>query len=132
MSTAFVRGLVGLVVARSLRLLLVEDHPDSAELLAELLESKGHTVRIAATATDALARAAEEPFDLVVSDVGLPDGSGYELMQKLRDRFALRGIALTGTRMTDQMADSGFIAFLTKPIALRTLEQTLENVTRGL
>jgi hypothetical protein len=53
-------------------------------------------------------------------------------MQKLRDRFALRGIALTGTRMTDQMADSGFIAFLTKPIALRTLEQTLENVTRGL
>ena len=76
----------GLVVARSLRLLLVEDHPDSAELLAELLESKGHTVRIAATASDALARAAEETFDLVVSDVGLPDGSGYELMQKLRDR----------------------------------------------
>jgi two-component system CheB/CheR fusion protein len=123
---------VGLVVARSLRLLLVEDHPDSAELLAELLESKGHTVRIAATATDALLIAAEEPFDLVVSDVGLPDGSGYELMQKLRDRFALKGIALSGTRQTDAMADSGFIAFLTKPIALRTLEQALENVTRGL
>jgi CheY-like chemotaxis protein len=123
---------VGVVVARSLRLLLVEDHPDSAELLAELLESKGHTVRIAATASDALARAAEEVFDLVVSDVGLPDGSGYDLMRKLRDQFALRGIALSGTRVTDAMKDSGFIAFLTKPITVRTLEQTLENVTRGL
>lgn len=132
MSGLAVRGLVALVVARSLRLLLVEDHPDSAELLAELLESKGHTVRIAATATDALARAAEEVFDLVVSDVGLPDGSGYDLMRTLRDRFALKGIALSGTRVTDAMKDSGFIAFLTKPITVRTLEQTLENVARGL
>lgn len=132
MSGLGVHGLVGVVVARSLRLLLVEDHPDSAELLAELLESKGHKVRIAGTATDALARAAEEPFDLVVSDVGLPDGSGYDLMRTLRDRFALKGIALSGTRVTDAMKDSGFIAFLTKPITVRTLEQMLENVSRGL
>lgn len=117
---------------RALRLLLVEDHADSAEILAELLESKGHTVRIAGTASDALACAAAETFDLVVSDVGLPDGTGYELMQQLRDRFALKGIALTGTRQTDAMRDSGFIAYLVKPIALRTLEQTLDSFARTL
>jgi two-component system CheB/CheR fusion protein len=120
------------VVAKSLRLLLVEDHADSAELLAELLTSRGHTVRIAGTASDALARAAEETFDLVVSDVGLPDASGYELMQQLRDRFALKGIALTGTRETDRVKAAGFVAFLSKPIALRTLEQTLASVAADL
>lgn len=124
---------IGRVVAKkSLRLLLVEDHADSAELLAELLSSRGHHVRIAATAHDALARAAEEPFDLVVSDVGLPDGSGYELMATLRDRHALKGIALTGARITDAVAGSGFVAYLTKPIALRTLEETLEAVASRL
>jgi CheY-like chemotaxis protein len=116
------------VVAKPLRLLLVEDHPDSAELLAELLESHGHTVRIAATASDALALASEETFDLVVSDVGLPDLNGYELMQQLRDRFALKGIALTGMRETPTARDAGFVAYLTKPIALRTLEQTIASV----
>jgi two-component system CheB/CheR fusion protein len=120
------------VVAKSLRLLLVEDHADSAELLAELLTSRGHTVRIAGTASDALACAAEETFDLVVSDVGLPDASGYELMQQLRDRFALKGIALTGTRETDRVKAAGFVAFLSKPIALRTLEQTLASVAADL
>ena len=120
------------MVARPLRLLLVEDHVDSAELLAELLESRGHTVRIAGTASDALACAAEEQFDLVVSDVGLPDASGYELMQQLRDKFALKGIALTGTRETDRVRAAGFVAYLSKPIALRALEQALASVAAEL
>lgn len=124
--------MTALVVARPLRLLLVEDHADSAELLAELLESRGHTVRVAATASDALARAAEEPFDLVVSDVGLPDASGYDLMKQLRDKFALKGIALTGTRESDKVRAAGFVAYLSKPIALRTLEQTLASVAAEL
>lgn len=124
--------MTALVGTRPLRLLLVEDHADSAELLAELLESRGHTVRIAATASDALARAAEERFDLVVSDVGLPDASGYELMQQLRDRFALKGIALTGTRETDRVRAAGFVAYLSKPIALRALEQTLATIAAEL
>jgi CheY-like chemotaxis protein len=120
------------VAKRSLRLLLVEDNADSAEILAELLVSRGHHVRIASTASDALACAAEESFDLVVSDLGLPDGSGYELMAMLRDRHALRGIALTGARITDAAATSGFVAYLTKPIAIRTLEETLETVAARL
>ena len=124
--------MTALVVAKPLRLLLVEDHADSAELLAELLESRGHTVRIAATAADALARAAEETFDLVVSDVGLPDASGYDLMRQLRDKFSLKGIALTGTRETDRVRAAGFVAYLSKPIALRALEQTLASIAADL
>ncbi len=120
------------MVAKRLHLLLVEDHADAAELLAELLESRGHTVRIAGTASDALARAAEERFDLVVSDVGLPDASGYELMQQLRDRFALKGIALTGARETEQVRAAGFVAYLSKPIGMRALEQTLASVAADL
>lgn len=121
-----------MVAKKALRLLLVEDHADSAELLAELLVSRGHTVRIAGTAHDALACAAAETFDIVVSDVGLPDGSGYELMAQLRDRHALKGIALTGARLTDAAVSSGFVACLTKPIALRTLEETLQDVASRL
>jgi CheY-like chemotaxis protein len=124
--------LTAQVVARPLRLLLVEDHVDSAELLAELLENHGHTVRVAGTASDALARASEEPFDLVVSDVGLPDATGYELMEQLRDRFALKGIALTGVRETHLVREAGFVAYLSKPITVRRLEQTLQNVAREL
>jgi two-component system CheB/CheR fusion protein len=122
----------GCVVAKSLRLLLVEDHADSAELLAELLECRGHKVRVARTGAAALACADAEPFDLVVSDVGLPDLDGYQLMQKLRDRHALKGIALTGTRVVGDPLDSGFIAFLTKPIALHALEQTLDQFADSL
>jgi two-component system, chemotaxis family, CheB/CheR fusion protein len=120
------------VVAKSLRLLLVEDHADSAELLAELLVGRGHTVRVARTGEAALACAAVETFDLVVSDVGLPDFSGYELMQKLRDRHALKGIALTGTRVVGDPRDSGFVAYLQKPIAMSTLEQTLDQLADSL
>ena len=120
------------MVAKPLRLLLVEDHADSAELLAELLESHGHTVRIAGTAFDALALAGEETFDLVVSDVGLPDASGYELMQQLRDRFSLKGIALTGTLETAEVREAGFVAYLRKPFAVRALEQALQSIAAGL
>ena len=116
---------------RSLRLLVVEDHIDSAELLAELLESHGHSVRIATTVSDAIALANEHTFDVVVSDVGLPDASGYELMQQLRSRFAIKGIAMTGNgRASDIEAGraAGFAVHLTKPVSMRRLEQALEEL----
>src|SRR5262245_49800673 len=118
-------------MARSLRLLVVEDHIDSAELLAELLQNQGHTVRVATTASDAIAIANEQPFDIVVSDVGLPDASGYELMQELRARFAMKGIAMTGSaRASDIEAGraAGFAAYLTKPVSFRRLQQALEEL----
>ena len=111
--------------------MVVEDHIDSAELLAELLQTHGHTVRVATTVSDALAIANEQAFDVVVSDVGLPDASGYELMAKLHARFAMKGIAMTGNgRASDIEAGrrAGFAMHLTKPVSLRRLEQALEEI----
>jgi CheY-like chemotaxis protein len=118
-------------MARPLRLLVVEDHIDTAELLAELLANHGHIVRVATTATDALALADQQPFDVVVSDVGLPDASGYELMRQLRARFPIKGIAMTGSgRQSDIEAGrvAGFSLHLTKPVTFRRLTQALEEL----
>ncbi|HEY5928528.1 MAG TPA: response regulator [Kofleriaceae bacterium] len=114
-----------------MRLLVVEDHIDSAELLAELLQGHGHTVRVATTVSAALALADQQAFDVVVSDVGLPDASGYELMAKLRARFAMKGIAMTGNaRQSDIDAGraAGFAMHLTKPVSLHRLRQALEEL----
>ena len=110
---------------------VVEDHPDSAELLAELLQHHGHIVQIAATASDAMALANAQPFDVVLSDVGLPDASGYELMEQLRDRFAMKGIAVTGAGRASDVERgraAGFSAHLTKPFSMRSLQRALEEL----
>jgi two-component system, chemotaxis family, CheB/CheR fusion protein len=119
-------------MGRSLRLLLVEDHVDSAELLAELLQNAGHTVCVATTVSDAIAFANEQSFDVVVSDVGLPDASGYELMEQLRARSSIKGIAMTGSGRESDIArgrEAGFAMHLTKPVSLRRLEQALQELT---
>jgi CheY-like chemotaxis protein len=118
-------------MGRPLHLLVVEDHVDSAELLAELLQHVGHTVRVATTASDAIAIATEQRFDVVLSDVGLPDASGYWLMTELRDRFALKGIAVTGAGRASDIERgkaAGFSAHLIKPFSLNKLQQTLDEL----
>ncbi len=118
-------------MGRPLRLLVVEDHVDSGDLLAELLQSHGHTVRVARTASDAIALAAEHTFDIVVSDVGLPDASGYELMAQLRAKSPIKGIAMTGSGRPSDIERgraAGFSVHLTKPVSLRRLEQALEEL----
>jgi CheY-like chemotaxis protein len=118
-------------MGRALRLLLVEDHVDSAEILAELLQSHGHTVFVAGSVSDALDLASQNELDVVVSDVGLPDASGYELMEKIRDRYAIKGIAVTGSSRAGDVERgraAGFSMHLTKPVSLRRLEDALEQV----
>jgi signal transduction histidine kinase len=119
---------------RSLRLLLVEDHPDTAEAMAALLRDLGHEVTVASSM--ATAREAVEGnggFDLVISDLGLPDGSGLDLMRELSDRHGLRGIALSGYGMDEDIRrsrDAGFTAHLTKPVSLQTLQETILQAAR--
>jgi len=112
-----------------LRLLIVEDHPDTAELLGGLLEMRGHDVQIATTVGDALRLAGEGRFDLVVSDVGLPDATGYELMRELLIRTpVIRGIAMSGWGRPEDIEQSrlaGFSEHLTKPVRLELLEQAI-------
>jgi two-component system CheB/CheR fusion protein len=119
---------------RPLRLLVVEDHAPTLSVLTKLLERRGHKVEPASTVRGALALAEVNRFDLVITDLGLPDGNGIELMQKLSTDYGLLGIALTGYGMEDDVARTkaaGFRAHLVKPISFELLDQTLEPFMRG-
>mgnify|MGYP000066165052 CR=1 FL=1 len=120
--------------ARPLQVLLVEDHADTARLMARLLESGGHEVKVAGGFTAAMELARQRRFDVLLSDLGLPDGSGLELMRQLRLRYGLRGIALSGYSMEQDLLKSreaGFDEHLTKPIDPARLETAVRRVAAG-
>jgi len=117
-----------------LRLLLVEDHESTLQALLRLLRRDGHQVAAAATAQAARAAAAHGSFDLVISDLGLPDGSGIELMGELRKIYGLRGIALSGYGMEGDLVRSravGFVAHLVKPVNIGELRKALTEIVAG-
>jgi nitrogen-specific signal transduction histidine kinase len=102
------------------RILLVEDHEQTAKALRRLVTNLGFEVEWRSSVSDALDAASRDAFDLVLSDIGLPDGSGLELMRELRARHGLRGIALSGYGMEQDLASSaaaGFLEHLVKPIS---------------
>jgi signal transduction histidine kinase/CheY-like chemotaxis protein len=117
----------------ALRILLVEDHEQSAWVLRRLLESFDHAVQTAGTVESAKRAAASSKFDLVISDLGLPDGTGHELMVQLRELYGLTGIALSGYGMDQDIERSkqcGFVKHLIKPVSLQQLEEAIE-MARG-
>ncbi len=96
-----------------------------------LLQKSGHSVKTAADIRSAGSLAAGEAFDLVVSDLGLPDGSGLELMRRLRDEYGLAGIALSGYGMDEDVAASknaGFVEHLTKPVDWNRLQAAINRI----
>ena len=121
---------------RGCRILLVEDHADTAKVLARLLGRSGHAVRVAPTRADALRLAAGDAFDLLVSDLGLPDGSGIDIVGPFREAQSAAGvacgaIALTGFGAEDDVQRAraaGFDEHLTKPVAFDQLEQAIGRV----
>ena len=132
---AGMRPARGEAQSRPVRVLLVEDHPDTARVTARLLRREGHDVVAASGVGDALAAADAERFDLVVSDIGLGDGNGWELMAQLRDRHGLSGIAVSGYA-TDadvrRSKASGFLAHLVKPLSLETLCEQIDKAAEAL
>lgn len=119
--------------AHPCRILLVEDHLPTARTLKHLLVRRNYQVATADCVKDALALASREKFDLLVSDIGLPDGTGYELMSQLRISHNLVGIALTGYGMEEDVNRShaaGFVAHLTKPVSVHALDGALAAVRR--
>ena len=110
------------------RLLLVEDHQATLHTLAALLTRSGYEVVTAESAAEALLVAANEKIDLVVSDLGLPDGTGIQLMEELRSRHGLKGVALSGYGMEEDIArarEAGFVAHLVKPVRIADLRAVL-------
>ncbi len=115
----------------SLKLLLVEDHDSTRIVMIKLLKTLGHQVMAAYDVKNALEVASRESFDLVISDIGLPDGSGHDLMSILRTKYKLRGIALSGYGMEEdkqRSMHSGFVAHLTKPVSIEQLQAVLREV----
>jgi PAS domain S-box-containing protein len=112
------------------RILLVEDHADTRTVMARLLRSFGFAVSSAGSVKEALRLADTERFDLLVSDIGLPDGSGVDVMKTLKDRQGIRGIALSGFGQEDDIRrsrDAGFETHLTKPVDFHTLRQVIKQ-----
>jgi len=110
------------------KILLVEDHKDSRISIQRLLEIAGHQVVSAASAAQALEIASAEKFDLVLSDLGLPDQTGYELMTELNVRHGLEGIALSSYAMDENVERSqraGFRDHLTKPVSFERLKELI-------
>jgi CheY-like chemotaxis protein len=128
-SAAIARGTPAV---KSLRILLVEDHQATRDALAKLLGLRGHKVTGVASIEEAYTVAEKEKFELVISDLGLPDGSGNELMAGLRSRYGLKGIALSGYSQADDLNrshEAGFVTHLTKPVSIGTLEKALQFAT---
>lgn len=115
-------------------ILIVEDHGDTRATLQRLLERVGHKVTAAHSAEDALTLASASRFDLVISDLGLPDMPGNELMILLRDKYKLPGIAVSGYGMEEDVSSSreaGFIHHLTKPIRIERLKELITTILEG-
>lgn len=113
------------------RVLVVDDHFDTCTGMKMMLERRGYRVTLAHTADQAVERTRHEEFDLVISDIGLPDRSGYELMQELSATKGLRGIALSGFGMENDVSRAraaGFSEHLTKPINFDRLEQSIQSL----
>jgi signal transduction histidine kinase len=116
-----------------LKLLLVEDNRDTRHYLALILGQRGHEVRTAASLSEARAEVAARHFDLLISDVELPDGTGLELMRELREH-GVPGIAMSGFGSEEdlrQSRESGFATHLIKPIEFRRLEEMIRRVGEG-
>jgi CheY-like chemotaxis protein len=112
-------------------LLVVEDHADTQHSLTRLLERRGYEVRAVDGISEALAVARDYPFDVLISDMGLPDGSGLDLMRSLSSTRRVNGIALSGFGMEEDVRrskDAGFGEHLTKPVDIAKLDCVIQRL----
>lgn len=111
------------------KILLVEDSEDTARVMKRLLRAAGHEVETAGTVATGLELANQHSFDLLLCDIGLPDGTGWDLMQRLAR--PIRAIALSGFTTDDDIQRSkaaGFVDHLAKPIRPDVLTRRIAQV----
>lgn len=120
------------VSSKSLRLLIVDDDADTRRILSRLLSKCGHEVQTVGCAQSALQLLGNGRFDSLISDIGLPDSSGYELVREAKQRQPLKGIALSGFGTDEDVQrsmEAGFDYHLTKPIKFQDLRSLLEKIS---
>jgi PAS domain S-box-containing protein len=111
-----------------LKILLVEDHESTRRVMRRLLTARSHDVTTASCVAEAIQAADGQRFDLIISDLGLPDGMGYDIMNRVRQRYGTCGIAISGYGMDadiERSRNAGFIEHLTKPVDMPTLEAAI-------
>jgi signal transduction histidine kinase/ActR/RegA family two-component response regulator len=115
---------------QGLRILLVDDHQDTCAALEKLLVRRGHLVAATHNVRSAMEAAVRNRFDLLISDIALPDGSGMELMTQLQAISKMPGIAISGFGNNgdiERSLQAGFCEHLIKPVKLETLEAAMER-----
>jgi CheY-like chemotaxis protein len=119
------------------RIFIVEDHQTTARALKMYLETQGYDVAVANGVASALEHAKKSTFDLLVCDIGLPDGTGWDLMKKLSAKGPISGIAFTASGSAEDIARSrkvGFKQHLVKGSAaedlVKAIEQALNSKTK--
>ncbi len=123
------------VVSRRRHVLVVDDHHDTCTGMKMMLERRGYQITLAHSAEQAVEKARMQDFDLLISDIGLPDRSGFDLMRELRNSKGLRGIALSGFGMEHDVSKAraaGFSEHLTKPINFERLEEAIQNLLKPI
>jgi len=121
---------------KPLRILVVDDNVDSAELLSVLLESEGHKVVVANSGREAVERALEHVPEVALIDIGMPGMDGYEVARRMRASPKLRHMALVAVTGYGQQEDieksreAGFHDHLVKPVDLETLGRVLRKITK--
>lgn len=121
--------------SKHLKVLVVEDHADTARTLGRLLGRVGYSVSIAGCVEAALKQASEGQFDVILSDLGLPDGSGYDLIETLRERGPVRAIAMSGFGMDEDIRKSreaGFAEHIVKPVNLTDLLDAIRRISASV
>ncbi len=118
-------------LAPSLQILLVEDHADTRQVLSRLLTRCGHRLAIAENVQAAIRLLETKTFDVVLSDIGLPDGTGRDVISAAKRIQDVTGIALTGFGMVEDVArgkEAGFDYHLTKPVDFNQLRGLLQEI----
>ncbi len=113
------------------RILLVEDNNDTLKIMKLLLKKLGFEVITADCVKAALELGSSQQFDLLVSDIGLPDGSGWDIMTNLKRVQNIRGVAISGFGMEEDLKRSkaaGFEQHLVKPVSFELLRDTVKEV----
>jgi len=116
---------------KSLRILVVEDHNDTLQALSRLLNHFGHEISVADGAQNALNMIDSKEFDVVLCDIALPDGNGYDVIAKAKRKRPVKAVALTGFGTNDDVErakKAGFDFHLTKPVDFHELRAVLGQI----
>ena len=125
------RSREGYNSGRNLRILVVEDHGDTLQALSRLLSHFGHDISTADGARSALNLIKSREFDVVLCDIALPDGNGYDVIMEAKRKGAVKAVAISGFAARDDVErgrEAGFDFHLAKPVDFHELRSVLGQI----